>query len=149
MRENMLADRESSVLSAEVTDREGVSEGHSENVPGIIPGPEIVECSALPEPSRQTPRVVVYSSDEAVPSQKFVAYITIPTRAPKTGVLSERRLGISFPASDGETARSAAAAWWKGELDRERARLEAAVERGRKLAAAREAKPAQIEVAAS
>lgn len=110
---------------------------------------EFMDASALTEPSRQTPRVVVYSSDEAVLSQRFVAYITIPTRAPKTGVLSERRLGISFPASDGETARAVAWTWWKGELDRERARLEAAVERGRKLAAAREAKPAQAEAAAS
>jgi len=102
---------------------------------------EFMECSALTEPSRHVPRVVVYSSDDAVPSQRFVAYVTIPTRAPKTGVMSERRLGISFPAADGDTARAAASAWWQGELDRERARHEAAVERGKKLAASRLAKP--------
>lgn len=101
---------------------------------------EFMECSALTEPSRKTPRVVVYSSDEAVPSQRFVAYVTIPTRAPKTGVLSERRLGISFPAADSDTARNAATSWWQGELDREQARADAAAERGGRLAAAREAK---------
>lgn len=105
---------------------------------------EFMECSTLTEPSRHVPRVVVYSSDEAVPSQRFVAYVTIPTQAPKTGVMSERRLGISFPAADGDTARAAASAWWQGELDRERARLEAAIERGKKLAASREAKASPL-----
>ena len=105
---------------------------------------EIMECSALTEPGSLTPRVVVYSSDEAVPSQKFVAYVTVPTRDRKTGGTSERRLGISFPAADGETARSAARAWWQGELDRERARIEAAAERGRRLADAREAKASPL-----
>lgn len=38
MEKTVLADRASSVLSAEVSDRAGVSESHSENVPGIIPG---------------------------------------------------------------------------------------------------------------
>lgn len=99
---------------------------------------EFMECSALTEPSQHKPRVVLYSSDEAVPSQRFVAYVTIPTKAAKTGVMSERRLGISFSASDGETARAAASAWWTAELDRERARHEAAIERGRKLAASRQ-----------
>lgn len=101
---------------------------------------EFMEVSALTEPSRHKPRVVVYSSDEAVSSQRFVAYVTIPTQERKTGIMSERRLGISFPAADGETARAAAAAWWAAELARERARHEAAVERGKRMSAAREAK---------
>jgi len=104
------------------------------------PDTEIMLCSAVTEPSGHKPRVVVYSSDDAVPAQRFVAYVTIPTRAAKTGVMSERRLGISFPAADGDTARAAAWAWWTAELNRERARHEAAIERGRKMAEARASK---------
>ncbi len=101
---------------------------------------DILPASALEKPSALAPRVVVYSSDEAVPSQRFVAYITVPTRAPKTGATSERRLGISFPAATYEAAQAAANAFWQAELNREREKQEAALVRGERLAAQREAK---------
>lgn len=104
---------------------------------------EILEISDLVEPSGMKPRVIVYSSDEAVPAQRFVAYVTVPTKEQKTGVLSERRLGISFPAADDGTARSAAHRWWQAQREREAAREEAAAERGRKLEADRLAKAAK------
>lgn len=104
---------------------------------------DILEVSSLTNPATIQPRVVVYSSDEAVPSQRFVAYVTVPTKLPKGGGMVERRLGISFPAADRETARAAASAWWQAQLDREASREEAAAERGRNLEAAREAKAAK------
>lgn len=109
---------------------------------------EILPCSGIEDPSTQAIRVVVYSSDEAVLSQRFVAYITVPTRNPKTKATSERRLGISFPASDDASARAAAVAWWQTQLDRERDRLKAAEERGERLAASREKQKQAASVAA-
>lgn len=101
---------------------------------------EIIPVSVIDEPSQHRSRVIVYSSDEAIPSQRFVAYITVPTKAAKTGAISERRLGISFAAATDEAARSAASLWWSDQLDKERAREAEAIERGRRLENARAAK---------
>lgn len=100
----------------------------------------IVSVSVIAEPSRHQNRVIVYSSDEAVPSQRFVAYVTVPTKTAKTGLMSERRLGISFAGATDEAARSAAELWWNKQLDRERAREAEAIERGKRLEVARAAK---------
>ena len=107
---------------------------------GLAGDADVVPVSVIAEPSRHQNRVIVYSSDEAVPSQRFIAYVTVPTKTVKTGVMSERRLGISFAGATDEAARSAAELWWNEQLDRERAREAEAIERGRRLEAARAAK---------
>lgn len=88
-------------------------------------------------------RIVVYSSDEAQASERFIAYIALPV-VKKGVVAGEYRLHVSFTGPDADTARSAAEASWQAEKDRERARHEAAERRGRALEAAREARKQQI-----
>lgn len=84
-------------------------------------------------------RIVVYSSDEAQPSERFIAYIALPAKTRK-GEATEHRIGINFPAADSDTARANAEAYWQAEIDREHRKLIAAEKRGEALAEYREAR---------
>lgn len=79
-------------------------------------------------------RIVVYSSNEALPHERFLAYVIIPVISKGVQVGKERLPVVSTSATHGG-ARDKAEALWQADLDRERRRLEAAEKRGRALEA--------------
>lgn len=90
----------------------------------------------VPAPDKPSYRIIVYSSDEAMPHQRHVAYIALPAKTAK-GQSDEHFISVRFPATDPGTARSAAEAYWQAEIERERAKTAASEKRGLALEAFR------------